>query len=94
MVGWSMSAKQNDEHTHKCDDWTEEYLVWKQEIVRQPEVIYISYMFILAWPSERKDCNYVIIRAALTKKKIPKKFLSLKNILFSPNELGSRKVIF
>ena len=62
MVGWSMSAKRNDEHTHKCDDWTEEYLVWKQEIVRQPEVIYISYMFILAWPSERKDCNYVIIK--------------------------------
>ena len=22
MVGWSMSAKRNDEHTHKCDDWT------------------------------------------------------------------------
>ena len=32
---------------HKCDDWTEEYLVWKQEIVRKPEVIYVSYMFIL-----------------------------------------------
>ena len=47
MVGWSMSAKQNDEHTHKCDDWTAEYLVWKQEIVRKPEVIYVSYMFIL-----------------------------------------------
>ena len=39
--------KQSDEHTHKCDDWTEAYLVWKQEIVRKPEVIYVSYMFIL-----------------------------------------------
>ena len=26
--------KRNDEHTHKCDDLTEEYLVWKQEIVK------------------------------------------------------------
>ena len=33
--------KWNDEHTHKCDDWTEEYLVWKQEIVRN------TYMLIL-----------------------------------------------
>ena len=47
MVGWSMSAKRNDEHTHKCDDLTEEYLVWKQEMVRKPEVIYVSYLFIL-----------------------------------------------
>ena len=47
MVGWSMSAKRNDEHTHKCDDWTEEYLVWKQEMVVKPEVIYVSYLFIL-----------------------------------------------
>ena len=48
MVGWSMSAKRNDEHTHKCDDWTEEYLVWKPELVKKPEVIYVSYLFILA----------------------------------------------
>ena len=41
MVGWSMSAIRNDEHTHKCDDWTEEYLVWKHEIVRKPEVILV-----------------------------------------------------
>ena len=47
MVGWSMSAKRNDEHTHKCDDWTEEYLVWKPELVKKPEVIYVSYLFIL-----------------------------------------------
>ena len=50
MVGWSMSAKRNDEHTHKCDDWTEEYLVWKQEMVVKPEVIYVSYLFILDEP--------------------------------------------
>ena len=49
MVGWSMSAKRNDEHTHKCDDWTEEYLLWKQEMVVKPEVIYVSYLFILAY---------------------------------------------
>ena len=42
-----MSAKGNDEHTHKCDECTEEYLVWKQEMVVKPEVIYISYLFIL-----------------------------------------------
>ena len=42
-----MSAKRNDEHTHKRDDWTEEYLVWKQEMVVKPEVIYVSYLFIL-----------------------------------------------
>ena len=51
MVGWSMSAKRNDEHTHKCDDWTEEYLVWKQEMVVKPKVIYVSYLFILGHPS-------------------------------------------
>ena len=44
--------KRNDEHTHKCDDWTEEYLVWKKEKVTKPEVFYVSYMFILAWDTK------------------------------------------
>ena len=59
-----MSAKRNDEHTHKCDDWTEEYLVWKQEMVVKPEVIYVSYLFILdrAWlPSERESDQYFLL---------------------------------
>ena len=44
--------KRNDEHTHKCDDWTEEYLVWKPELVKKPEVIYVSYLFILGYDIE------------------------------------------
>ena len=39
--------KQNDEHAHKCS-CSEEYLVWKPELVKKPEVIYVSYLFILA----------------------------------------------
>ena len=31
--------KQNDEHAHKCS-CSEEYLVWKPELVKKPEVIY------------------------------------------------------
>ena len=50
-----MSAKQNDEHTHKGDDWTEEYLVWKKEMVVKPEVIYVSYLFILEWVAATGD---------------------------------------
>ena len=41
-----------DPDTHKCDDWTEEYLVWKPELVKKPEVIYVSYLFILGSLSE------------------------------------------
>ena len=62
MVGWSMSAKRNDEHTHKCDDWTEEYLVWKQEMVVKPEVIYVSYLFILGFSTIAK--KYILSRGA------------------------------
>ena len=61
MVGWSMSAKRNDEHTHKCDDWTEEYLVWKQEMVVKPEVIYVSYLFILGQHAKNEVTEYSVM---------------------------------
>ena len=50
--GWLLNddclQKQNEEHTNKCDDWTEDYFVWKNLVVPKAEVIYTSSIFTLA----------------------------------------------
>ena len=42
-----MPTETYDEQTNKCEDGTENYLVWKKVKVLKPELIYISSIFTL-----------------------------------------------